>query len=125
MDLRRAIGGYNGWVSDFSAYTPVVGSEKFFVLLGLSFTAVDGNYMQNYFGISETQSEQSGYPPFRAVGGIKQFSFGESATWFFHDSWYLNLTGGLSRLLNDASLSPTTTENLQGVASLTVGYDWN
>lgn len=124
MDLRRSIGGYNGWVSDFSVYTPIMGSEKFFVLVGPSLTVADGNYMQNYFGISDAQSAQSGYPPFRAVGGVKQFSFGESATWFFHDPWYINVSGGLSRLLNDASHSPTTSENLQGVVSLTLGYDW-
>jgi outer membrane scaffolding protein for murein synthesis (MipA/OmpV family) len=124
MDLRKSIGGYNGWVSDFSVYTPIMGNETFFVLVGVSFIAVDGNYMQNYFGISQAQSEQSDYPPFRAVGGIKEFSFGESATWFFHDPWYVNVTGGLGRLLNDASKSPTTTENLQGVISLSVGYDW-
>jgi outer membrane scaffolding protein for murein synthesis (MipA/OmpV family) len=130
VDLRRSLGGYNGWVSDFSVYTPIIGSEKFFVLVGPSLTIVDGNYMQNYFGISDVQSQQSGYPqsgypPYRAEGGLKQFSFGSSATWFFRDPWYLNVSSGLSRLLGDASHSPTTTENLQGVVSLTIGYDWH
>jgi outer membrane scaffolding protein for murein synthesis (MipA/OmpV family) len=124
-DLRRALGGYNGWIGDLSAYMPVVGSEKFFVMVGPSLTFADGNYMQNYFGISETQAQNSGLAPFRAVGGFKEISLGASATWFFRESWYLNATGAGARFLNDAAQSPTTDEKLQGVISLSVGYDFS
>ncbi len=123
-DLRRALGGYNGSVGDLSVYMPVVGSEKFFVMVGPSLTFADGNYMQNYFGISEAQAQNSALVPFRAVGGLKEISLGASATWFFHDSWYVNATGACARLLNDAEKSPTTEETLQGVISLTIGRDF-
>jgi outer membrane scaffolding protein for murein synthesis (MipA/OmpV family) len=123
-DLRRSIGGYNGYVGDLSVYMPVVGSQKFFVMVGPSVTFADGNYTQNYFGVSQAQAQDSGLPPFRAVGGLKSFSAGATATWFFHKSWYVNATGAATRLLNDASHSPTTDENLQGVISLTLGYDF-
>jgi len=122
-DVRRALGGYNGWVGDLSIYTPIAGSEKYFVLVGPSVTFADGNYMQNFFGVSPQQATISGFPEFRATGGLKEFAFGTSATWFFHDPWYVNASGGLGRLLQDAARSPTTYEKLQGVVSLTIGYD--
>ena len=124
LDVRRALGGYNGWVGDFSAYMPVVGSRKFFVFVGPSLTFVDGNYMQNYFCITEAQAQQSGLPAFRAVGGLKQVSLGSSATWFFSGHWFANSVLAVDRLLNDAARSPTTEQKTQYAFGLTVGYEF-
>lgn len=126
-DVRRALGGYNGWVGDLSIYAPILGSEKYryFVLFGPSVTFTDGNYARNYFGISPEQAAKSGYPAFQAFGGVKELSIGTSATWFFRDNWYVNVSGGAGRLLGDAASSPTTNEKLQGVVSFTLGYDFN
>src|SRR5262249_44830833 len=38
VDVRRSLGGYNGWAGDFSAYLPLGGSERFFVFAGPSLT---------------------------------------------------------------------------------------
>jgi outer membrane scaffolding protein for murein synthesis (MipA/OmpV family) len=122
-DVRRALGGYNGWVGDLSVYMPVVGSEKYFVFIGPSLTMADGNYMRNFFGISPQQSAESGFSEFQASGGFKEVSFGTNATWFFRDPWYVNASGGIARLLQDASRSPTTREKWPAVISLTIGYD--
>jgi len=124
-DVRRAIGGYNGWVADFAAYMPVVGSEKFFVFIGPAITFADKNYMQNYFGVTSEQSTESSYPIYTPEGGVKEISFGTSATWFFTKHWYTNVTASAAHLVDDAANSPTTEEKIQGAVSLDLGYSWH
>lgn len=124
VDVRRALGGYNGWVGDLSAYMPVVGTQRYFVFVGPSVTFVDGNYMQNYFGISKSQAQASGFPEFRAVGGLKQISFGASGTWFFYRQWFTNGVLAINHLLNDAARSPTTQQETQYAIGFTIGYDF-
>ena len=123
-DVRRAIGGYNGWVSDLSVYSPIVGSKTFFVLVGPAVSFADHNYMINYFGIDAEQSAQSGYPQFSPHAGLKSASFGANVNWFFYKQWYLNATMAAERLFGDAAESPTTATRVQGVGSLTIGYDF-
>lgn len=122
-DIRRALGGYDGWVGDLSMYVPVAGSQRFFLFVGPSLTFVDGHYMQNYFGVTPHQAQISGLPAFRASGGLKEISLGLSGTWFFYRNWFLNNSLAIDRLLNDAARSPTTRHKIQYAVGFTVGYD--
>jgi outer membrane scaffolding protein for murein synthesis (MipA/OmpV family) len=125
-DIRHGFGGYNGWIGDFSVYLPVAGSEKYkyFVFFGPSITVADQDYLQAYFGVTPEQSVRSGYPVYRTGGGLKEVSLGVNATWFFYKQYFVNFTSGGNRYLDNAAHSPLTHEKLQGVADLSLGYDF-
>lgn len=123
-DVRRALGGYNGWAADLAVYLPIAGSEKFFMLIGPSVAFGDGSYMQHFFGISPAQSQASGRPVYTAGGGIKSVSFGTNATLFLTDHWFLNSILAVDRLLGDAAHAPTTSERTQFATTFTAGYDF-
>jgi outer membrane scaffolding protein for murein synthesis (MipA/OmpV family) len=125
-DIRHGFGGYNGWIGDFSVYLPVAGSEKYkyFVFLGPSITVADQDYLQAYFGVTPEQSARSGYPVYQTGGGLKEVSLGVNATWFFYKQYFVNFTGGGNHYLDNAAHSPLTHEKLQGVANLSLGYDF-
>lgn len=122
VDVRKSVGGYNGWAGDFSAYMPIAGSKRFFVFLGPSLTVVDSHYMQHYFGITPAESQSAGVPVFMTSGGIKSLSFGANATWMMGHHWFMNLVAATDCLLNDADRSPTTRDKVQAITGFTIAY---
>jgi len=121
-NVRRAMGGYNGWAGDFGAYLPIAGTKRLFIFAGPGLSFGDQNYMQRYFGITEAEADASGYPVYTPSGGAKAVSFAVTATWLMGNHWFLNLTGAGDCLLNDADDSPTTQNRVQGIASFTIAY---
>lgn len=105
-NVRRAVGGHDGWIGDVSAYMPVAGSKKFFVFVGPSATFADAQHTQSYFGVTPQQAARSGYPVYTAQGGLKSAKFGVSATWFFTEDWFVQALGAGERLYGDAADSP-------------------
>jgi outer membrane scaffolding protein for murein synthesis (MipA/OmpV family) len=122
-DIRRSMGGYNGWAGDFSAYMPIAGWKKrLFVFAGPSIMFGDRNYMTRYFGITPAESQASGLPVFSPGGGAKSVSLGADATWLMGHHWFLNVILAGDCLLDDANRSPTTRNQVQGITGLTVAY---
>ncbi len=121
-DVRRALGGVDGWAGDLSAYMPVFGTKSFFVFLGPTVTFVDDTYNRHEFGISATQHQRSGLPRYDATGGLQSAGIGSNATWLITDHWLVD--GGISarRLLDSAAHSPLTQQHLEYDANFTVGY---
>ena len=63
-DIRRSIGGSNGWVGDFSAYMPMPGSnEHFFWFAGPTVSFADSRYMNSWFGVVRAPP-RSGLPAY-------------------------------------------------------------
>ena len=121
-DIRRAIGGHDGWIGDLGAYMPVAGSKEFVVFVGPSVTFADETYMRRYFGISPEQSQRSGLPVHRAGAGIKQSGLGISGDWFFADHWLIAGEFATERLLGGAANSPITQDKWQLGLSFTLSY---
>jgi outer membrane scaffolding protein for murein synthesis (MipA/OmpV family) len=122
-DIRRSMGGYNGWAGDFSAYMPIAGwKNRLFIFAGPAIAFGDRNYMQRYFGITPAESASSGLPVFMAGGGIKTVSFGADATWLMGHHWFLNIVAAGDCLIDDANRSPTTRNQVQGITGFTVAY---
>jgi outer membrane scaffolding protein for murein synthesis (MipA/OmpV family) len=121
-DIRRALGGVDGWAGDLSAYMPVYGTKKFFVFVGPTVSFVDDTYNRHEFGISATQHLRSGLPRYDATGGLQSAGIGSNLTWIISDHWLLN--GGLSaqRFLDAAAHSPLVQARFQYDANFTVGY---
>lgn len=69
-DVRRSIGGSNGWTGDFSAYMPMPGSnEHFFWFAGPTVTFADSRYMNSWFGVNPGAAARSGLPTYSSGGG--------------------------------------------------------
>jgi outer membrane scaffolding protein for murein synthesis (MipA/OmpV family) len=121
-DVRRSFGGYNGWVGDLSAYAPVIGNERFFLMIGPSVTFADGHHQQSYYGITAAQSARSGYAPYSAIGGLSHVSFGANATWFIAHHWLLEGIGAAQRSLGSSDDSPLIEARGQFLAGLFLLY---
>lgn len=125
VDVRRVIGGANGWIGDVGTYMPLPGSSKRLVMFaGPSITAAAGDYMQNVFGVDAGQSAASGYPRYDAGAGLEAVGMGFSLTWFFTPHWLFNTDTAIDRLLGSAADSPITQEKLQGIVALSIAYRW-
>jgi outer membrane scaffolding protein for murein synthesis (MipA/OmpV family) len=135
-DVRRIVGGADGWVGDLEAYLPLPGSsQRFIMFAGPSVTFADQRHMQTAFGVDESQSKASGYPLFSAHGGMNAAGFGFSATRFLSSRWLVNANLAVNRLLGSARNSPFTNEPPQihtgaavvltgGALALSVVYTW-
>ncbi|HLZ98914.1 MAG TPA: MipA/OmpV family protein [Steroidobacteraceae bacterium] len=134
-DLRRILGGAEGWVGDLEAYLPLPGSsEKFVMFAGPSVTFADRRHMQTAFGVDHTQALASGYPEFAAHGGMNAVGLGFSATRFLNRRWLVNADLAVNRLLGSARDSPFTHEPQKtegtalvltgGALTLSVMYAW-
>ncbi len=123
VDVRKSMGGYNGWAGDFSVYMPVAGwKNRLFIFAGPAIAIGDHRYMGHYFGITPEDAEASGLPAFTPSGGVKNVSLGANATWLMGHHWFLNVVVAGDCLINDANRSPTTRNQVQGLAGFTVAY---
>jgi outer membrane scaffolding protein for murein synthesis (MipA/OmpV family) len=122
--VRETFGGHGGLTGTLSAYMPVMGSEKFFLMVGPEVTFADGHNQRNTFGVSPEQSARSGYPVYRPGGGLRDARFGASATWIIHESWMIDLTGACEWLVGSAEDNPFAREMRQYALSLSAGYMW-
>jgi outer membrane scaffolding protein for murein synthesis (MipA/OmpV family) len=124
-DVRQIIGGADGAVADLSAYLPLPGSSKRFIMFaGPSFTAADHKFMQREFGVTTTQSIASGYPVYDTHAGADAVGFGFSATGFLTRHWLISLDSAMNHLLGSASESPITQRRTQKVLALSAAYAW-
>ncbi|XOD06338.1 MipA/OmpV family protein [Burkholderia sp. 22PA0099] len=124
-DVRRSIGGSNGWVGDLSAYMPLPGSsEKFFWFAGPTVSFADSNYMNSWFGINQQASTRTGYRPYSAKAGLKSYGVGMTMVWFVRKHWFVTVDGALEQLVGSARNSPLTQRSTNGVADVSVNYQF-
>jgi outer membrane scaffolding protein for murein synthesis (MipA/OmpV family) len=122
-DLRRSLGGSDGWIGDIGAYMPMPGSSaRLFWFAGPSLTFADARYMGKWFGIGQAQAARSGYRRFDARAGLRSVSVGVSAVWFFREHWFAAADASFERLLGGAADSPITERKGNGALFLTIGY---
>jgi outer membrane scaffolding protein for murein synthesis (MipA/OmpV family) len=122
-DIRRGLGGHDGWIGDFGAYIPYATSdERFVVFAGPSVTVADSDYMESYFGVNASQAANSRLPRFDADAGLKNANFGLTALYFIDDNWFLVANAAVERLLGDAAESPITQSRTQFTVDFSVAY---
>ena len=124
IDVRRAIGEYEGFIANVGGYVPIAGSEseRYFVFLGASGTYWDKRTANAYFGVTPAQSAASGLPVFKADRGPESFGAGLSAGWFMTDHWLITGDLAVKRILHDFDKSPVVQEPWSAFASLSIAY---
>lgn len=124
-NIRRQLGGSDGWVGDLGAYMPMPGSnKKFFWFLGPTMTFADSNYMQTWFGVSAEQSARSGYPEHHPGAGIKSYGGGVSAIWLFNKHWFATADFGVSQLVGGAKSSPIVQRSTNLTGDISLNYQF-
>jgi outer membrane scaffolding protein for murein synthesis (MipA/OmpV family) len=124
-DLRRGLGGYDGWIGDLGVYMPVVGNKKLAVFVGPAVTIADDRYMRSYFGIGPGQAApHSSFPLYHATGGFKNVNFGLTAIYHFTDNWFLDADVSVERLLGSAANSPIVESRYQVGSTIILGYEF-
>jgi outer membrane scaffolding protein for murein synthesis (MipA/OmpV family) len=124
-DLRRDIGGDNGWVGDLGAYMPMPGSSRTFTwFAGPTVTFADSRYMDTWFGVNAAQAARSGFAPYHPSAGIRSAGFGIAATWMPAKHWYVTGNVAYQQLLGSAARSPITQTAGSEVFDLSVAYEF-
>jgi len=100
-----------------------------FLTLGLasSVSYANGNWMETYFGVDDSDARQSGLPFYRANGGVKDVWFGPYFLFHLSREWHVGTGLFYSRLLGDAADSPVVKD--RGSANQFIGgvgflYAW-
>ncbi|MCA8025933.1 MipA/OmpV family protein [Burkholderia cepacia] len=124
-DIRRSIGGSNGWVGDFSAYMPLPGSnEHFFWFAGPTVSFADSRYMNSWFGVNQGAAARSGLPAYSSGAGIKSYGAGVTMAWFVNKHWFITIDGAIEQLVGRAARSPITQQSTNGVFDMSVNYQF-
>lgn len=91
---------------------------------GLSTTIVNGDYMQEYFGVTQAQALTSQNPAYAAGAGVRDVRASLSLNYFIDSAW--TITGALSAtsLQGDAKNSPIVRERtpISGIAALSYRF---
>jgi MipA family protein len=92
--------------------------------LGASATWANAQYMQSYFGVNATQSQQSGHAVYSPSSGISEVATSLSLSYQLTPK--ISLTGGLkaSSLVGDAKNSPIVTNPQSVTGSFSIGYEF-
>jgi outer membrane scaffolding protein for murein synthesis (MipA/OmpV family) len=88
-------GGYNIPIND-----------KFTMELGAHLTWASDDYMEEYFGVTGSESDKTGLEKYQASSGFKDFGFGVTGHYLFNKTWGLLGNVGYTRMINDAEDSP-------------------
>lgn len=124
-DVRRNIGGDNGWIGDIGTYMPMPGSSETFAwFAGPTMTIADSKYMNRWFGVNAEQSARSGYGRYDASPGIRSVGFGLSATYTYRKHWLFTADAAFQQLVGAAAHSPLTQRRGSGVFDLAVDYQF-
>lgn len=105
-DLRRGLGGHDGFVGGISADLIVRDRDRYVLSLGPRITLSNRRYQRAYFGVDAAQATATGLPAFSAEGGVQ--SVGAAAGLFYQLSRRFGLMSyaRYDRLASDPADSP-------------------
>ncbi|VBL73892.1 MltA-interacting protein MipA [Burkholderia pseudomallei] len=124
-DVRRSVGGANGWVADLAVYMPLPGSsETFYWFAGPTVTFADSRYMNSWFGVNDAQAARSGHPRYAPSAGVKSFGGGMTLVWFVTKHWFVTADGAIEQLVGSAARSPLTQRSTNAVVDVSINYQF-
>lgn len=113
LELRQGVGGHEGLVVEtglnYMGSTKRLGKPIMYAF-GPRATFADSNYNKAYFGITRTQSANSGLAGYSAGSGLVSYGVGGFAVMSVSESVSLGVFGGYDRLGSVAADSPLIKE---------------
>ncbi|MES2036597.1 MAG: MipA/OmpV family protein [Pseudomonadota bacterium] len=112
----------NGNAYTFGLSAPVfqVATDK--IEIGGNLTYGDAKYNQTYFGVTPTQSANSGYKAFSAKAGFSQATANVAWTHVIDKNWSVRSAVGVSQVMGDAGDSPLSKKKTNPLVITTVNY---
>lgn len=103
---------------------PWKATDKLTLIPSLAISGGNAKHLNSYFGIDAQRASRSGLPQYRMKAGVKEVTFGASASYQLSEHWAV--AGGLAfgRLLGDAADSPIVERksNATGLLGLTYAF---
>lgn len=126
VSARQYAGGLQGAVGNASAYLPLPGSSKTFVMFaGPSITMGTRHYLQTLYGVDAQQSAPSGHRQYLITrAGTADAGVGFSATKFIGKHLLVNLDTAISQVRGTPARSPLIERKTQRVLALSFEYHW-
>jgi outer membrane protein len=107
-EVRRGIGGHDGWVGEFSADAIARDGDAWLVSLGPRVTLADARYHRAWYGVTPAAALTSGLAPFRPGGGVSAVGVAVGGLVQLDRRWGLAAYARYDRLVGDAADSPIT-----------------
>lgn len=109
-----------------AAYTASV-NDHLTLTSGLSTSWADDDFIQGYFGVTNTQAASTGLEQFDSEAGLKDVGVNFKATYALPNAWVIDGQVGYRRLLNDAADSPIVDKDgsanqMQGLVGLSYQF---
>ena len=118
---------YNGWTAGLNAYATQPVAKMLTLAGGAAFTWGDRNYMDEYFGVTPSDSLASGLPIHVPGSGVRDARAWTMALLHLSPQWHLGVSAMYLRLMGEAADSPLVADEgsknqwVYGVGAL---YAW-
>ena len=109
-ELRRGIGGHDGWVGHAAADQIWRDGDRYLFSIGPRLVFSDARYQRAYFGVTPQASLASGLPVHRPSGGLHAVAVSSSMNLAVGGGWGLFGFARYERLVGDARRSPIVRE---------------
>lgn len=117
-----ALGRGGGQLAELSLVREHALSPTFLWTVGTAVSVGSSRYMQTYYGVSEEQSQRSGYPVYSAHGGLRGVSLNASWRRELGEHWLMLGNASANLLLDSAQASPIVRQAFGWGASLSAAY---
>jgi MipA family protein len=107
-DVRYGFIGHNAWVGDVGADGIVYPTDALTLTLGPRLSFGSDGFMDTYFGLSASESAESGLPAYDPGAGLAAAGVEFGARYLLNENWGVEGAATWSRLVNDAADSPIT-----------------
>jgi len=97
-------------------------AEKVILKPSIRTTYASSDYMEEYFGVSPSQSTRSGMSAYDAASGFKSLGFHIMATYKLDQHWGIQAGAGYDRLVGEAADSPVVKDENQYRVSIGLSY---
>ena len=122
LRANRYLGLQDGTTVDASASLRQQFGEQFTAIARIEATWADGDYMQQWFGVSRSQSIRSGYDRSNASAGFRSAQLSLTGNYAVTPQWSVTGTVGIARLFGDAADSQITESKTQPFGFAGVAY---
>lgn len=125
--LGDATGAYDGWTAGLNAFAMQPVARMLSLAGGVAFTYASENYMDEYFGITASDSLASGLPVYTPRAGVRDARAWIVALVHLSPQWHIGTGVMYSRLVGNAADSPLVADRgsesqwIYGVGTL---YAW-
>ena len=102
-ELRRGLGGHDGFVGEVSADFIARDGDKYVFSIGPRVVLSNARYQRAYFGVTPAQAVATGLPVYGPGGGVQSVGGTAGLTYQFSRSWGIMTYARYDRLVSDAA----------------------